>query len=121
MAQLPQLFLLCLLAAIIFLAATVMFYSLTFWLRRGNRLSEQLFEILIMFSCTPQHAQPIGIKFVLFSVMPAGFISLIPVSLVQRFDIVQYAILIAATAFYSVLAVLVFNAGLRRYVSDASV
>lgn len=117
LAQAPFLLLLALLSAVIFLSAIVMFYSLAFWVTRGSRFSDQLFETLIIFSSVPQHAQPFGIKFVMFSVLPAGFITMMPVALLHRFNGLDLALLAGGAVFYALLAVLVFNAGVRRYVS----
>jgi ABC-type uncharacterized transport system permease subunit len=115
---LPVLLAVSLLAAAIFQAATVLVYSAVFWLRSGGRFSDQLFEILIISATVPQHNQPLGIKLALFSVIPAGFISLTPVSLIQNFDALSFAGLVVAALVYGTLAVFVFNAGLRRYISQ---
>jgi ABC-2 type transport system permease protein len=121
LTQLP--FLLCLtsLSAVIFLATTIIFYSLAFWLKRGSRFSDQLFETLIIFSSAPQNSQPLGIKILMFSVLPAGFITLLPVTLIQNADPVRLFVLATASVVYAWLAVIVFNAGVRRYVSCAGV
>ncbi|NTU76439.1 MAG: hypothetical protein HGA90_01245 [Alphaproteobacteria bacterium] len=113
--QLPALIGLSLLAAVIFLAATLMFFSLAFWLRRSGRFSEQLFEILVIISALPQHGQPFGVQLIMFSVLPAGFISLTPVSLMRHFEAGQLAALIAAAIVYVGLSVIVFHVGLKRY------
>ena len=55
----------------------------------------------------------------MFTIMPAGFISLIPVFLLSSFDVLTFAVLTCAALIYAALAVLVFNAGLRRYVSQS--
>lgn len=116
--RLPLLLAVALFAAAIFQAATVLVYSVVFWLPGGGRFSDQLFEILIISSTVPQHNQPLGIKLALFSVIPAGFISLTPVSLMQSFGVLPFAVLAMAAALYAVLAVLMFNAGLKRYIAQ---
>ena len=91
---------------------------MVFWLPNGGRFSDQLFEILIISATVPQHGQPLAIKLVLFSAIPAGFISLTPVSLMQNFDALVLAGLVAAALAYATAAVLVFNAGLKRYIAQ---
>jgi ABC-2 type transport system permease protein len=118
--RLPMLLVVALLAAAIFQAATVLTYSVAFWLSGGGRFSDQLFEILIITASVPQHGQPLGMKLVLFTAIPAGFITLTPVSLMKNFDGWLLAGLTAATLAYAALAVFVFNAGLRRYIAQAS-
>jgi ABC-2 type transport system permease protein len=114
-AQLPELIMLSLFGSIIFLSALIAFYSIPFWLQRSGRFADQLFEMLIIFSSIPQHAQPIGMQFVMFSVMPAGFISLIPISLLHDFNVPMFILLAAMAAIYPALAVLIFNKGVKRY------
>ncbi len=118
--RLPMLLAVALLAAAIFQGAAVLIYSVAFWLSGGGRFSDQLFEILIITAAVPQHGQPLGVKLVLFTAIPAGFITLTPVMLMRSFDAWLLAGLAAAAVAYAALAVLVFNAGLRRYIAQAS-
>ena len=116
-SHLPGILALTVLSAIVFLSALVVFYSLPFWLQRSGRFSDQLFEVMIIFSSIPQHAQSLGVKMFMFSILPAGFISFIPVSLLHHFNWQQLLILIIATLMYVWTALTVFNAGVRRYVA----
>jgi ABC-2 type transport system permease protein len=113
--QLPELIILSLLGSITFLSALTAFYSLSFWLQRSGRFSDQLFEMLIIFSSIPQHGQPLGIQIVMYSLMPAGFISLIPVALLHNFSGPQFILLATMAATYLALAILIFNKGVKRY------
>lgn len=115
-AKMPLLLCLTLLSATIFLSTTIVFYSLSFWIGKGSRFSDQLFETLLIFSAAPQHGQVFAVKLVMFSVLPAGFITLMPVSLLQHFDPAMLAFFAICAALYAAAAVLVFNAGIRRYV-----
>lgn len=115
--SLPLLIALSLLAATIFLSALIIFYSLIFWVPRGGRFADQLFEILVISASIPQQGQSFGAKLIIFSIIPAGFMSLTPVFLLRHFDVWTFCALLLATAVYAVLAVLVFNAGLKRHVS----
>jgi len=116
LSQLPVILGLTLLSAVIFLSALVAFYSLAFWLQRSGRFSDQLFEMLVIFSSIPQHAQSMSTKLVMFSILPAGFIGLLPVSLLHHFDGLGFLMLIGAAIVYAVIAVGIFNAGVKRYV-----
>lgn len=117
LSQLPIMICLTLLSATVFLSALVVFYSLAFWLQRGGRFSDQLFEVLIIFSSIPQHAQSLGTKVVMFSILPAGFISLVPASLMHHFNFEQFTLLVGAAALYACIALCFFNAGVRRYIT----
>ena len=57
------------------------------------------------------------IRVLIFTVIPAGFISHVPVELMRSFDPLLLAGLLGATLLSCSLAVIVFRAGLRRYES----
>lgn len=116
LSQFPLLAALSLMGGVILLAILLMFYSIALWLPKSGRFADQLFEMFIIFMLIPQHRQPLAVKALMFTLMPAGFTSLIPVLLLRQFDATTFAILAVATVVYAALATLVFNAGLRRYV-----
>ncbi len=119
-SMVPQLVGLTLLSAIIFTSMMIIVFSLSFWLRGNSRFSEQLFETLIIFSMSLQHGQPLGVKLIAYTAVPAAFIAYLPTRLIGHFDPALLAQLLVATVFYAALSVWVFNAGLRRY-KDADV
>ncbi len=104
----------------IFLSACVVIYSLAFWLKGNTRFSDQLFEMLIIVSANVIHGQPFGVKLIAFTLLPAGFITYLPVELIREFDWNIFLALLAATIFYAGLAHFVFKAGLKRYVRAQS-
>ncbi len=116
LSDLPLLMVLTLLASCIFVSSLIVFYSLPFWISRSGRFPDQLFEVTIIASTIPQHVQPWGIKLVLFTLIPAGFISLLPASLAHHFDPLGFAALVGAAGVYALIARAVFNAGVRRYI-----
>ncbi len=114
-AMAPQLVGLTLLSSVVFTSATIIVYSLAFWLKGNTRFSDQLFEMLIIFSANIQHGQPFGVQIVMYTIIPAAFIALLPVRLLSAFDPLLFAELLAATVFYALLAAWTFRAGVRRY------
>lgn len=117
LAQVPLLLCLTLLSGTIFLSTIIVFYSLAFWIGKSSRFSDQLLETLIIFSTVPQHGQSLGIKIVMYSLLPAGFITLMPVSLLRNFDLSTFAFFVFSSILYVVVSVVVFNAGVKRYVA----
>jgi ABC-2 type transport system permease protein len=115
LTKFPLFFVVALLAAIIFTATLTIFYSLAFWLKRNGRLSDQLFEMLIIFCVVPQHTQLPALQIAMYSILPAGFMGFLPVSLIHSFDWGKLVLLLAATLFYVCLAVVIFDAGVKRY------
>lgn len=114
--EFPLFFALIILSMIIFMSSTVIIYSLAFWLKGNTRFSDQMFEMLIIASVGVIHAQPFAVRVIAFTVLPAGFISYLPVEIIRNFDWWTMSAMTAAALFYAAIAILVFNAGLRRYV-----
>ncbi|MFA6280529.1 MAG: ABC-2 family transporter protein [Bdellovibrionales bacterium] len=119
LSSLPWFLVLAMMSATLLLSVLIIMYSLSFWLKGSPRFPDQLFEMLLIFTGNILHGQPFALKAVAFTIIPAGFITYIPVQLTREFDATLCALLIGAMIFYGVLAVIVFNAGVRRYVRGA--
>jgi ABC-2 type transport system permease protein len=104
-------------SAAVFTASAVILHSLAFWLGRIDALARQLWEFLITFSIYPSPIFAGALRFVLFSIIPAGFIGYLPLSLVRNSSWESLIYVLAGVVGYTTLALLVFNAGLRRYQS----
>jgi ABC-2 type transport system permease protein len=103
--------------AALFLAIVVILQSLAFFVRGGSALGDQLFEMVLCVGFIPQHTQGLAMKIVLFTILPAGFMTIVPVEIVRHHSLTLLAGLMAAVAVYLWIAVRVFQAGLRRYTS----
>ena len=107
------------LAGITFLACGVVLHSAAFWLRQIGGLARQATEFVIAFSVYPPSLFGSGLKVLLYTVLPAGFVSYLPVELVRDFDATTLGIAIAGTTAYAAFAVWLFHRGLRRYASGS--
>lgn len=105
------------LVAGIFLGFTVLAQSLAFFIGNSESLSDQVTNSLIHFATYPAAIFHGGIKAVLFTLIPAGFINTIPVRVVREFDPVFFGLTALAATVFVVGGWLVFRAGLRRYES----
>ncbi|MDD3182128.1 MAG: ABC-2 family transporter protein [Alphaproteobacteria bacterium] len=105
-------------AAVLFTALTVILFSISFWLKNNVRFPDQMFEVLVMMTSNIVHGQPLAVRVVLFTVIPTAFVNYLPVEIVRTFDPVLLAVVIVASLFYGYLAIITFNAGLRRYVNS---
>ncbi len=114
-AMIPLLLALLVLSMVLFTASMIMVFSLAFWLKGNPRLSDQSFEMLIIFSTGVLHGQPFGLKIIAFTLVPAGFISYVPTLLISDFTWGLFLGLAAAATAYAGIAVWVFNKGLARY------
>lgn len=104
-------------SACVFTASAVLFHSLAFWLGRVDALARQLFEFLLTFSLYPSTIFTGVLKFVLFTVVPAGFIGYLPLSLVRNSSWESLISVVGGAFGYAALAILVFGVGLARYQS----
>jgi ABC-2 type transport system permease protein len=109
--------LLALLVSFIFTAFTVILCSLAFFLGNTEGLSQQMLGALISFSTYPMDIFHGVVRLLLFTIVPAGFISFIPLQLLRGFTWPLMGIMVGSTLLIVASAVGVFELGLRRYES----
>jgi ABC-2 type transport system permease protein len=115
----PFLSLALLASAITFTATCVTLFSLAFWVPRTQTFSRQLLDVVITFSLYPEPIFGGVLKLVLFTLLPAGFVSYLPASLVKDASWLTAAAVLGAAAGYAWLAWRIFHAGLARYSSGS--
>jgi ABC-2 type transport system permease protein len=103
--------------AIILVAFGVITQSLSFWLGNAEGLALQLSYALLTLSTYPTVIFNNAVKWVLFTVLPAGFIAYVPVQLLREFSWPLFGGLLAFTIGMAVAAATIFRYGLRRYES----
>lgn len=106
-------------AAVMFVATGLMIHSLAFWLGRLDGLADWLWQFVIMFSVYPPTLFDGIVRVLLFTLIPAGFVSHLPASLLQSFDPIRLLLALGGATAYALLAVHVFSRGLRRYSSGS--
>ena len=104
-------------AGVVFTSFTVLAHSLSFWLGLSTGLANQLTEALLSFSLYPEGIFSAATRLVLYTLIPAGFVSYLPVRLLQRFSWPQLGLLILFALGLAALARFVFYRGLKRYES----
>lgn len=109
--------LLTLFVCIIFTDFAILLGSLAFFLGNTEGLMQQMFGALVSFSTYPMDIFQGAVRLLLFTVIPAGFISFIPLQLLHQFSWPLLGTLVGFTALFTVIAVGVFHLGLRRYES----
>ena len=114
---LPLVFVAIAISAVLFTASGVLLHSCAFWLGRIENLARQFWEFLITFSIYPRTIFSGAFKFLLFTVIPAGFIGYLPAELLQDFSWWVLGAAVGGAVFYATLALFVFDRGLRRYES----
>jgi ABC-2 type transport system permease protein len=104
-------------AAVVLGATLVITQCLPFWLTGSAALSEELFNMLLVIVFYPQNAYGFLVRLVLFTILTAAYVGLLPVEAVRNHDFLQALGVLAAAVGYGALAVWVFERGLRRYTS----
>ena len=108
---------LTLVVAFLFVGFSILTGSLAFFLGNSESLAEQWRFALITFSTYPETLFDGPIKFLLYTLVPAGFVSYLPLKALQGLSW-QFTLLTASGALAVLfLGVQVFYAGLRRYES----
>ncbi|MGZ3622814.1 MAG: ABC transporter permease [Ktedonobacteraceae bacterium] len=108
---------LSMLSAIIFVSFLIIFGSLAFFLGNTEGLSQQMLGALVTFSTYPMNIFNGIVRVFLFTVIPAGFISFVPLQILQHFSWALFAGMIGFTILFAGIAISMFQLGLRRYES----
>lgn len=95
----------------------VIVHSLTFWLGPIESLSEKYADSLFLFALYPTNIYSGLMQFLMFTLLPAGIITFLPVELIRDFSLQKLFVLILSASLFPLLAFFVFYRGLRRYES----
>jgi ABC-2 type transport system permease protein len=109
--------LLTLSVALLFVGFGVLSSSLTFYLGNGSLLAEQWRFATLTFATYPEPLFQGGVKFLLYTAIPAGFISYRPVAALRNLSLVDAGIAVLGSLLVTAIGVGVFYRGLRRYES----
>lgn len=101
----------------VLISSIVIIQCMAFWVPNSTTLTKQIAEFLNLFSAFPKTVFSGSLKVVLYTVLPAGFISYLPVELVRDFSARDLLYVVGATVAYVAIAFWVFHRGLRRYES----
>jgi len=105
-------------AATIMTSFLVLAGSSAFYLGRNDG-GDLGFHAVLLFAAYPVDVFSGATKVLLYTVIPAGFITGIPSRLVDEFDFGSFLACVAVAGGFATAAVYSFNRGLRRYTSGA--
>lgn len=117
LANLLIFFLLTSLSGLIFFSFLVIVGSFAFFLGNTEGLTQQLVGALVTFATYPMNIFNGTVRILLFTVIPAGFISFVPLQLLHRFTWPLMGAMSGFTLLSVLGAVGFFHLGLRRYES----
>lgn len=113
----PLLLVFIILSAIIMLAFTVIVGSLAFFMGSARSIARAGWWSLIALSSYPISLFSGIAKIILLTLIPAGFVSGIPVELLKSFNSTWFLYTVGFTILISVIAVTIFKIGVKRYES----
>lgn len=103
-------------SSIFFIATEIILRSISVWIGDTSKLSERyLHTLLTNFSSYPEIIFPKGIKILLYTIIPAGFLSHLPLNVFYKFDFVKLLIYILVGIIYLMLAIVIFNKAVKHY------
>lgn len=117
----PLFILLCALATTIVVSFSVILGSLSFFIGSSTELSRHGIFSLYATSSYPFSIFQGMTKIILLVIIPAGFITGVPVALLKDFDLAQLGYMILFTIVLTVLAIILFKKGTKRYESGNAI
>ena len=105
--------------AVVLVSTAVVLHSAAFWLGRTESASNQLYEATLLFSLYPDTLFTGPLRWILFTLIPAGFVGYLPASLIRTPSAWTLASIAVGVACYGLLAAWVFQRGLRVYSSGS--
>ncbi len=118
--DLPAVVLALLCGMTVFVSAGIAFASLAFWAAGARSFARDLTDFTLLFSSYPGSIYRGAVKVVAFTVLPAGFVVMLPVKLVRAPGWESAGLVVLGAALYMALACGLFDLGLRRYRRGAS-
>jgi ABC-2 type transport system permease protein len=106
-------------SGLVFTAVIVTFQSLAFWLGDTEQLARQAWEFTLTFALYPRTLFSGGVSFLLYTLIPAGFVGFLPVELVRVPSAALCLAVFGGAVLWWLVALAVFAAGLRRYESGS--
>jgi ABC-2 type transport system permease protein len=111
----------CLLTAVIFVMTFTLFHTLTFWLGNASLLAEQLQNAMLTFAMYPADIFQGAIRFMMYTLVPAAFVGIVPLNVVRGLDLGGLLWLTLAAGAITLISSRMFHAGLRRYESGSAI
>lgn len=107
----------CITGSIIFSSVLITFHSLSFYTGSMESLTQLVTEFLISFSIYPEGIFKGGVRFILYTVIPAAFIVYIPAGVIKQFSIFNLLEVLGIAALWILIAYAMFYNGLKKYES----
>ncbi len=100
---------------VVFVSSGILYASLAFLFSGARSFARDLTDFMLLFSSYPGSIYTGATKIVAYSILPAGFVVLTPVSLMRQPSLGTLAMALLGAAAYLLLALGAFHLGLGRY------
>lgn len=102
--------------SIYFLSTEIILRSVCVWLGDTEILSDRYIHVLLtQFSTYPQNIFPKTVKVMLYTIIPAGFLSYLPIDLIHEFDVKKIIIYVISGLVYLIVSIKVFYSAIKHY------
>jgi ABC-2 type transport system permease protein len=99
----------------VYVSSGIVYASLAFWFAGARSFARDLTDFMLLFSSYPGSIYTGMTRVVAYTLLPAGFVVLAPVSFLRAPSLATLGVMLASALGYAALATLAFYAGLRRY------
>lgn len=114
--------LLGILGSVFYISTEVIFRSLAVWLGDMDAVADKYSNTLLTtFSIYPEQIFGTVLKIILYTVIPAAYLSYLPIKIINEFNFVTLLILIVIEVIYMFIAILVFNSAIKKYESGNNI
>lgn len=113
----PLILLSILSGCLVFTSVYVILHSLPFWMGSIEGISKKYCDALFVFTLYPTNIYTGVLQIIMFTLIPAGVISYLPVELVRNFSWAKLFLLMVSSFTFFIISFFVFYSGLKRYES----
>lgn len=107
----------CITGALIFSGVLLVAHCLTFFFGNAKGVVTAIFEFLITFSIYPEGIYKGFVKMIIYTVIPSGFITLMPLEVMKAFELKNFLLVIGVAIIWVTFAYSIFYQGLKKYES----
>ncbi len=105
---------------VVFTSINIVAHCLPFWMGPVQTLSKKYSDVLFLLSLYPTNIYSGFLQILLFTLLPAGVITFLPVEMLRDFSLIKLLFLILCASLFVAFSVCVFYLGLRRYESGST-
>ncbi len=117
LSNLPMVFCFIFSGICVFLTINILISTLPFFIKNSSDIGERLFYMFFNIAGYPGSIYSGYLKLIFCTLLPVGFISILPVELMHNFSGTVFMFLIVASICFLSLSIFIFSYGLKKYES----